>query len=327
MADYYDLLGVPKDADEDTLKKAYRKMAIKWHPDKNPENKEAATEKFKKIAEAYEVLRDPQKRQIYDQYGEAGLSNTGGGGGGHGHIDPHDLFAAFFGGAGGDIFEQFAAQGGGGGGGVRFVQFGNGGMHMSFGGGGGGFGGGGFGGGHPFQSMFQQQRGPQQKPLSITLEEVFTGVTRRVNSHTVRVPSGVEDKEKINSDDDRVVFVIQVQPHERFTRNKLNLHHAAVVTVGQLFSGCDYEVKGLDGEVIKAALPPRSFGNVVKMGKGLKPPAGPRGDLVIRPCLVHPKQVEAIKGVAKMLLNLVMLFACINYPQLFFVFLLFRNML
>eukprot|EP00451_Oxyrrhis_marina_P028781 CAMPEP_0204359662 /NCGR_PEP_ID=MMETSP0469-20131031/37433_1 /ASSEMBLY_ACC=CAM_ASM_000384 /TAXON_ID=2969 /ORGANISM="Oxyrrhis marina" /LENGTH=98 /DNA_ID=CAMNT_0051347743 /DNA_START=47 /DNA_END=340 /DNA_ORIENTATION=+ len=98
MADYYDLLGVPKDADEDTLKKAYRKMAIKWHPDKNPENKEAATEKFKKIAEAYEVLRDPQKRQIYDQYGEAGLSNTGGGGGGHGHIDPHDLFAAFFGG-------------------------------------------------------------------------------------------------------------------------------------------------------------------------------------------------------------------------------------
>jgi DnaJ-class molecular chaperone len=71
--DYYAILGVDKNADDAALKKAYRKLAIKWHPDKNADNREAAEAKFKEVSEAYEALSDPHKRQIYDQFGEDGL--------------------------------------------------------------------------------------------------------------------------------------------------------------------------------------------------------------------------------------------------------------
>lgn len=72
---YYELLGVSKNASEDDIKKSYRKLAVKWHPDKNPNNKEEAEKKFKEISEAYQVLSDPSKREIYDNYGEDGLKN------------------------------------------------------------------------------------------------------------------------------------------------------------------------------------------------------------------------------------------------------------
>eukprot|EP00884_Botryococcus_braunii_P017249 jgi/Botrbrau1/4207/Bobra.0044s0011.1 len=106
-SDYYSLLGVSKGASEDDLKKAYRKLAMKWHPDKNPDNKEAATERFKKISEAYDVLSDPQKREVYDQYGEEGLKNggmpggfggfPGGGGGGFSSRSAEEVFREVFG--------------------------------------------------------------------------------------------------------------------------------------------------------------------------------------------------------------------------------------
>src|SRR5215208_108958 len=78
MSDFYSTLGVPRDASEDDLKKAYRKLAMQYHPDRNNGSKEAE-ERFKAITEAYDVLRDPQKRQVYDRYGEAGLRGGGAG--------------------------------------------------------------------------------------------------------------------------------------------------------------------------------------------------------------------------------------------------------
>lgn len=109
--DYYEVLGISKSANEAEIKKAYRQMAIKFHPDKNPGDA-SAEEKFKEAAEAYEVLSNPEKKARYDQFGHAGMGGGGGYGGGGMNMD--DIFSNF-----GDIFGQ--AFGGGGFGGEAEV--------------------------------------------------------------------------------------------------------------------------------------------------------------------------------------------------------------
>lgn len=144
--DYYEILGVDKSASKTEIKKAYRKTALKYHPDRNPGNKEAE-EKFKEAAEAYEVLSDDNKRQRYDQYGHAGLGGASGfGGTGTGGMNMEDIFANF-----GDIFGS--AFGGG------------------FGGFGSAFGGGGY----------RQTRGSNLRiRVKLNLEEMVEGVTKKV---------------------------------------------------------------------------------------------------------------------------------------------------
>ena len=122
--DYYELLGVEKTATAEEMKKAYRKKAVQFHPDKNPGNKEAE-EMFKKVSHAYEVLSDADKRAAYDRYGSAAFDGSAGaprgpGGGGGGFHDPFDIFRDVFGqqggggGGGGGIFEEMFGGGGGG---------------------------------------------------------------------------------------------------------------------------------------------------------------------------------------------------------------------
>ncbi|WP_262692416.1 molecular chaperone DnaJ [Kordiimonas aestuarii] len=124
--DYYELLGVAKDADAATLKKAFRKQAMQYHPDKNPGDA-AAEQKFKDIGEAYDVLKDPEKRAAYDRYGHAAFEHGMGGGGRGGHggagFDFSDVFEEFFGdfmGGGGGRRRRGGAQGGGRGNDLRF---------------------------------------------------------------------------------------------------------------------------------------------------------------------------------------------------------------
>ncbi|KAL9342928.1 hypothetical protein Peur_063359 [Populus x canadensis] len=192
--DYYKILQVDKTAKDDDLKKAYRKLAMKWHPDKNPNNKKEAEAKFKKISEAYEVLSDPQKKAVYDQYGEEGLKGQvpppGAGGAGPGGAGPggatffstgdgpttfqfnprnaDDIFTEFFG-----FSSPFGGMGGGGGG-MRQTRF-QGGMFgndifSSYSEGGGG-------------SMHQgaPRKAPQiEKKLPCSLEELYKGATKRM---------------------------------------------------------------------------------------------------------------------------------------------------
>ena len=142
--DYYEVLGVDKNATEDDIKKAYRKIAIKYHPDRNPGNKEAE-EMFKEAAEAYDVLHDPQKRSQYDQFGFDGPNMGGFGGFSGGGFSMDDIFSMF-----GDVF----------GGRGDFSGFG------------------GFGGGGAHQPA--QHRGNDLRlKVKLTLQEVATGVTKR----------------------------------------------------------------------------------------------------------------------------------------------------
>ena len=107
---YYDILNIDKTADSEQIKKAYKKLAMKWHPDKNPNNKDEAEQKFKELSEAYQVLSDPQKKEIYDSYGEEGLKNEERGGGENPFNSPDDIFKMFFGGMGGSGENLFSRQ-------------------------------------------------------------------------------------------------------------------------------------------------------------------------------------------------------------------------
>lgn len=145
--DYYEVLGLAKNASEEEIKKAYRKLAIKFHPDKNPDDK-AAEEKFKEAAEAYEILSNPEKRQRYNQFGHAGVGGAASGGFGGGGMNMDDIFSQF-----GDIF-------------------------------GGAFGGGGFGGGR--SSGRRVTRGTNLRvKVKLTLKDIAEGVEKKikVNKH------------------------------------------------------------------------------------------------------------------------------------------------
>ncbi len=144
--DYYEILGVDKNADEQTLKKAYRKLALKYHPDRNPNDK-SAEEKFKEAAEAYEVLSDKDKRARYDRFGHAGVGDNGGFRGGG--MNMEDIFSHF-----GDIF--------GDGGGSPFDSF--------------------FGGGRTSQRRSSGgERGSNIRiRLALTLEEIAEGITKKI---------------------------------------------------------------------------------------------------------------------------------------------------
>lgn len=224
--DFYKLLGVDKNATPVEIKKAYRKLALEYHPDRN-KSKDAA-EKFKEISKAYEILSNPQKRQTYDQFGAAAFDGAGGAGGPFGGQGP-------FGGAGGQYgpFTYTYSTGGNqdfdfGGFSDPFEIF------RQF-----------FGGESPFG-----QRRPAYS-LSISFMEAVKGVEKKVTldskTQTIKVPAGVNDGSRIRFGDYDVV--IRVQPHERFQRQGYDIVSEEEVSFAKAALGDVLEVETVQGKV------------------------------------------------------------------------------
>lgn len=271
--DYYDILGVSKNASQDEIKKAYRKLAMKNHPDKNRGNKQAE-ETFKKGSEAYEVLSDEQKRSLYDQYGHAGVNGAGAGGG----------FGGGFGGGGFSMDEalrSFMGEFGGGGGfGGGFEDF---------------FGGGGFS-----QGPRPRKGRDFEHVLHIGFHEAVFGSKREIDlesgkSVSVKIPEGISNGAKLklkgkggkganggpNGD---VYLIIKAAVHPIFKREDDNIVIDVVVDLATAVLGGSITVPTLKNR-IKLNVPAGSqSGKVFRLaGKGIKRFNGNgAGDMLVR---------------------------------------------
>jgi curved DNA-binding protein len=292
--DYYEVLGIKKDGSAQDIKKAYRKLAMKYHPDRNKGDKEAE-EKFKKISEAYAVLSDPEKRKQYDMFGESGFQQR---------YSQEDIFRGF---DLGDILKEFGLGGLGG----NFRTSG--------------------GQGSPFETFFFQGGGPgagrtshhsaQQSvkgsdltyELAVTLNEVLNGsektISLRRESKTenvsVKIPKGIKAGQKLRlagkgspspygGPSGDLFLIIKEQPHPDFTRDGNNLIIENHIPFSKACLGSDISVKSLEGKELKVKVPAgiQPLAKLRLKGHGL--PAGKtggRGDIFVKIAVDIPKNL------------------------------------
>lgn len=273
--DYYQILGLTKSATAADIKKAYRKLALDYHPDRN-KSKEAH-EKFKEINKAYEVLSDAQKKQTYDQYGHAAFEQ------GAGQSGPFGAGGPFGGAQGGPFTYTYSTTGDNAGfdfGGFSdpfeiFEQF---------------FG----GGGNPFGR--QQPRRPVYS-LAIDFMEAVKGVTKKISiegkPQTVKIPAGVDDGSRVRFD--KYDVLIDVRPHARFKREGFDIVTEEEITFPQAVLGTEINVETIDGEV-KLRIPPGTQPNtVIRLSqKGIVHTRGSgKGDHYVQVKLVIPKNLSS----------------------------------
>jgi DnaJ-class molecular chaperone len=254
--DYYDILGVKKSASEDEIKKAYRNLAKKHHPDKNKGNKDAEN-RFKELSEAYAVLSDKEKRSQYDRLGREAFSGAGGGG-----ANP---FAGF-------DFSQFTEQFGGG---ARGRRAGGGGARRSSGG---------FtdifsdlfGGGAP--GGFEPEQQEIEAELTIDFRDAVLGATMDLTVNgdriKVKIPEGVAEGQRIRvarKGQPAIQILVHVKPHPFYERRGDNIHIDLPITVGEAIRGGEVEVPTIRGAV-RARIPAGTQGGQTfrLSGKGVK---------------------------------------------------------
>ncbi len=285
--DYYKILGVERSASADDVRKAYRKLAMQYHPDRNPGNKQAE-EKFKEINEAYQVLSDSQKRARYDQLGSA-YSNWQQRGSGQGDFDWSQWFN-----------NQQAGRGG------TRVEYGD--LNDLFGQGGFSdffesiFGGGGIGGMNT-GTRTRQSPGYQQA-VSITLDEAYHGTTRTIQSNgrrvEVRIPKGVKTGSKVRAasagpEGLDLYLIVEIADDPRFELEGDNLKTSAVVDVFTAILGGEAEVETLEGKVqlkIPAGTQPEQIFRLA--GRGMPHlKSAQKGDLFVRVKVKVPKNLSS----------------------------------
>jgi curved DNA-binding protein len=302
--DFYSVLGVPRSADADTIKKAYRKLARDLHPDKNPGN-EKAEARFKAVNQAYEALSNPTKRQLYDEFGEDALREG---------FDAQKARA----------YKQWQSRAGGNGPGF-----------------GGGFGGGGtvnledlFGGavpgghvhvegGDPFADLFGRgrRRGPMkgrnvEQEIQIDFTSAVRGTTLQLRTSvgrepvTVRIPPGADQGSRVRiagqgapspngGPSGDLILVIHVEPHPLFTREGDDLRIEVPINVSEAVRGAKVTVPTFDGSVAVKVPPGTQSGTTLRVrGKGVAKKGRPPGDLYVRFMIHTPPASEDLARLA-----------------------------
>ena len=300
--DYYKVLGVEKSAGTDEIKKAYRKLALKYHPDRNPSDKKRAEEKFKDISEAYAVLSDPEKRKQYDEFGTDAFRQKFTQEDIFRNFDINDILRGFgFGNLGGE-FTWYGGSAGGGGKRKVFTQR----------------------RADPFEDLFGGQ--PYGRPettvtrgqdieynLSISLEESVSGAEKklslkkgeRTEEVSVRVPPGISSGKKLRlagkglpggygGPGGDLYLNIAVQPHPIFSRDGDDLYVEKTVSFSQACLGSTVEVPTLGGAPKRLKIPPGTQSNTKIRMKGFGVPhlkGEGRGDQFVRIFVDVPKKL------------------------------------
>ncbi len=281
--DYYEVLGVSKNASDDEIKKAYRKLAVKYHPDKNPGDKEAEA-KFKEISEAHEVLSDKQKRARYDQFGHAGVGGASGGAyGGFGGGNPFSGGAFNFNGqtfnfdfGGGGAFDDILGS---------LFGFGNAGARRP------------------------RKGADYQTNVTLTFEEAIFGVTKTVSvdgaSLKVKIPAGIDDGMSIRlrgkggaapegGEPGDLYVRVRVKPHKSLTREGAIILSEQTIDMVDAALGCEIEVETVDGVVTMKVPAGTQSGTPFKLsGHGVPFRAdGDRGPHIVTVIVETPKNLS-----------------------------------
>lgn len=313
--DYYQVLGVDKKATADDIKKAYRKLAVKWHPDKNPNNKAAAEEKFKKISEAYAVLSDPKKKEQYDQFGSADQFRQ--------QYSQEDIFRGF------DLDEILRSFGFGSSRGGTRTTFRTGTRRNEnyqdfedpFAGIFGGMG----GGRHSYANMPQKGQDAEYN-LSISLEESVFGADKKISfqlgNHiediNVKIPPGISSGKKLrlpgkglpgyNGGPNGDLYLnINILPHPIFARDGNDLYIEKTIKFTQAALGTSIDVPTLDGTTKRLKIAPGTQNNTKIRMKGFGVPGlkgAPKGDQYVKinvevPKRLNEKQLKLIEKLAE----------------------------
>lgn len=281
-SDYYDILGVSKGASDQEIKKAYRKQALEWHPDRHKEDKEAAEKRFKEINEAYQVLSDHDKKAAYDQFGHEAFAPGGGFGGGGfpgggpftqtGQYGPFTYtytttggsspFAGFDFGDPFDIFESF------------------------------------FGGGSPFGRARARQI--PRYSISIDFLEAVKGAEKNVNvggkRRQIKIPAGIYEGARIDFGD--FTLSVNIKPHEIFEREEDDIYVRVNIPFSLAVLGGEIKVPTLDGEVKIRVRAGTQSGTMIRLrGRGVTHLHGRgAGDEYVRLNILVPEKLTREQG-------------------------------